>query len=168
MRVMTTAIRPSSPKKLSFVATIIRREAESVAREIQEELQEMVSPFNSNVDVVLTQERGTQDLDFSIHGNENDTATINAGGDGVSSHDLIKFLDGGTRDQYVGMPDGFSNETFSNSLSTREVDYDRDEIYFLPNPVSPGIEARNWYSLLKEKHTPNIKDRISRVTRAYL
>lgn len=161
------AIIPSSPKKISFIAKAIKHETERVAREIKQELESVVQPLHSDIHILMDSERDSQDWVIDIYGNPNDTASINAAGDGVSSHDLLMWIDGGTSERWVAMPDDFDNETFPNSLSTRDVDYDREGIRFLDSP-RPGIEARNWLKLLNEKHSPDIKRNISNVVRRYL
>lgn len=165
---MTSVLKKPRRTKLKNVDIALRKELNDIADEIKDELKQIVTPFESNVNVITINRRDSGDYIVEVLGNPNDTATINAAGASVSSHDLIKFLDGGTSIQYVGMPSNFVNETTPNSKDTRQADYDRDEIYFLPNPVSPGIEARNWFKILLEETKPEIKDRFDRAIRGYL
>ncbi len=164
----TTVKIPSTPRKLRNVGVALRKELKDIGDDIKEELSGIVAPFQSNVDVVAVTKRTTTEYTIEIMGNPNDVATVNAAGDGVSSHDLIKFLDGGTNTQYVGMPEGFSNETTPNSKDTSSREYDREGVYFKRNPTSPGIAARNWFKLLMEDYKPQVKQRFSRTTRSYL
>lgn len=154
-------------KGFEKIDIIVRKTIRDVGQEIKEELQQIVEPFESSIDIVsATKENGSSYV-IEIMGNPNDVATINAAGDGVSSHDLLKFLDGGTDTKYVGMPLEFDNETTPNSKATSHKDYDRDGVYFLPNPVA-GIDARGWFKLLKEEYGPKTKERLSKNVRGLM
>lgn len=163
---MTKAIIPKNRKPLTLISTAIKKEAEFVGRTIKEELEEMVSPFESSISVLMSAKKEGEDYVIRIYGNPGDTATINLSGESISSHDLIRFLDAGTRVRYAHMPEDFGNETFSRSLSTREIDYDREGAYLDTSEPKDGIEAREWFRLLKEKHADDIIKRISRVARS--
>ncbi len=164
----TTVKIPSAPKRLKTAAVGLRKELKDIGQEIKQELEQIVAPFQSNVSIVVIDRKDSRDYIVEIMGNPNDSATTNAAGSAVSSHDLIKFLDGGTSIQYVGVPEGFSNETTPNSKDTSSKDYDRDDIYFYRRPYPDGIEARNWFKLLIDDYGPQIKQRFNRTIGSYL
>jgi hypothetical protein len=158
--------KPSNPKKLKTVTIALRKVLKDIGDEIKEELTQIVSPFDSNIKVIAVNRIDSRDYIVEIMGS-GDTATINAAGEPVSSHDLLKFLDGGTSVRYVGMPNEFSNETTPNSKDTTHKDYDRDDIYFLSEPTI-GMTARRWFKLLIEEFEPIIKERLNKEIRGYL
>lgn len=164
----TTVKKPSHPKKLKTIGVALRKEMKDIGEEVKKELQEIVSPFNSSINIVAIYRQDSDGYIVEVMGNPNDVATINAANNSVSSHDLFKFLDGGTSVRYVGMPDDFRNETTPNSKDTTSQEYDRDEIYFRRNPITPGIEARNWLKLIKEETGPKLKENLDKAIRGYL
>jgi len=166
---MPTKVKiPTSPRKVKTVAVALRKDLKDIADEIKEELDKIVAPFNSNIDVIVVNKTDSRDYIVEIMGNPNDSATTNAANQSVTSHDLLKFLDGGTDIQYVGMPEGFENETRPNSKDTTSKSYDREGIYFLPDPITPGIAARNWFSMLIEDYKEKIPQRFDSTLRRYL
>lgn len=157
---------PTTRKKLSRMGVILRKSINEVGDDIKQELQQIVSPFESNINIISVSKTDSDDYIVEIMGNPNDVATINAADTAVSSHDLLKFLDGGTDVTYVGMPMDFQHESWPGTRATSHKEYDRDEVYFLPAPA-PGIPAREWFKGLIKEFGPNIKIKISQDVRSF-
>lgn len=162
----TTFKGPSTRKRLERIGTIFRNSVNETGEDIKKQLQQIVSPLESNINIISVSRTDTEDYIVEIMGNPNDVATINAGGSPVSSHDLLKFLDGGTDVKYVGMPVDFQHETWPGTRATSHREYDRDDVYFLPEP-EPGIPAREWFKGLLEEFGPKIKVKISQDVRSF-
>jgi len=168
MKFMTSFVRkPAHPKKVKNVGIALRKVMKDIGDEIKTELQGIVAPFESNINIIATSKTDSRDFTLEIMGDPNDTATINAAGVSVSSHDLLKFLDGGTSVSYVAMPSDFDNETSPNSKDTAHKDYDRDGIYFSSEP-GPGIAPRRWLKLLLAEYEDKITERLHAETKRYL
>lgn len=166
---MTKAILPINRKKLKSLATVIKAETERVAKNYyQAELQRVVNPLKSDIKIDVTSKKDNDDWTVKIHGKENDTASINAVGDGVSSHDLLMWLDAGTSVNYAFLPSDFENETSPGSLATSRKEYDRERIYVNTSTAGPGIQARKWLEQINNLYKHLIRNNINRVTKAYL
>ena len=141
---MTKAILPNRPPpSLSVLAVILRKEQESIARAYhQRKLEEIVAPFDSRIQFRTKSERRGGSYITNIAPTD-EHAGFNAADDSVTSRELFQWLDEGTAERWVGMPEDFINETSPSSLNTQSSSYDREEIFFLSEPTV-GIDARNF------------------------
>lgn len=163
---MTKVIKPRKKNKLHLLKDAIPSATEKTIRQKHlKELNTVVKPFNSNIKMTFTKDEANN-ITYTIHGMEGDTASTNAAGDSVSSHNLFMWLDAGTDVRYAHMPEDFENESSPNSLSTSRKDYDRDGIY-LGEPLT-GIEARNWTKIVGDMHFRGWKQEIDKVVRKIL
>lgn len=145
-----------------IVDSLTQQQQDFAENVIKQQMEEIVAPFEHEIDFIVTKENVGGTVRVIVNPSE-DAAGLNRAGDVISGASLWKWLNEGTDTRWVGMPDGFSNETFVNSLSTSHADYERDDIYFRDN-AAPGITAREWTKLLKE----NNKDEYIRVMKTAL
>ena len=166
---MTKAIIPSSPKKLKFIGTAIKKETERVARVyMMQALQDLVAPLHSNISFKITIDNSSDDYKLTLHGVQGDTASIKLNGDSVSSHDLMMFLDQGTSVRYAHFPDGYERETRPGSLSASRVENDMTHAYVNKDEPLPGLEPREFYKAVYELYKGTLRRNIDRVVTAYL
>lgn len=122
---------------------VLKKEQERIARVYyQTKLEEIVGPFDARITFRTTSDESNGNYTTNISPTDQ-TATLNAAGDIVTSIDLFRWLDEGTKERWVSMPEDFRNETTPNSLGTQHADYEKDNIFFLNEPET-GIEARNF------------------------
>lgn len=140
---MTKSIRPKVSPKLIPLAKILEDTQEMIARNYYKtRLDMLVEPFDSRIEFEVDHAFDGDTYVTNISPSDN-FAGLNAAEKPITSKELFIFLDEGTSVSYVIMPDDFDNETTPDSLSTRHVDYQRDEIMFSSEP-GRGIAPRNF------------------------
>lgn len=163
----TKAKIPKERKKLRRLGTIIKKELLRTANTTyKDRFHEIVAPFESNIKMVATVDKSSSTYVVNIHGSKGDTATVNAAGDSVSSHDLFMWLDGGF-ERYTRMPDDFGNESFASSTDTVHRDYDREGIYFSDEPPI-DVPAREWTRLVAEELKGTLSKNVGNVVKSHL
>lgn len=161
------AILPKTRKRLEGLSTVIRREQVEVAKQYHlKGLQEVVEPFDSRITFNVQSRYDNGNYVTNI-GPSDSVAGQNAADKDVTSKELFRWLDEGTSVTTVVMPDDFENETQPNVLSTRHVDYDREEIFFSGN-IYPGMEARNFLAWTGEVYLNAYRNSMNNVIRTYL
>lgn len=165
----TKAILPKSVIKLGDLGPKLKTELTKIANvHYKKRLEEIVGPLESDIKIVVTIDKNISKAKVLIHGQIGDTASINAAGDPVSSHDLFRWLDEGTDVRYAIMPDDFSAESSPSSTSTTHKDYDRDRIFIDTDNPRPGIEARKWLEQVSKELEGTFILNIKRVGKAHI
>lgn len=122
---------------------------------------EVVAPFQSDIPFDMTIEEKGDKITIAVGVVEGaTTGQTNAAGDDVLASDLWKWLDLGTSDRFVSLPDDFSNETSPGSLSTSSASYDRDNIKLDLNADNDGIEKREFTKQIAEENFNILRNRI--------
>jgi hypothetical protein len=165
---MTKAILPNRPPpSLVGLGYHLRKEQVQIANvSYKGKLEEIVAPFESRISFQTKSDFDGDEFVTNISPKD-DFAGLNAADDPVSSLDLFKWLDEGTSERWVSMPEDFQQESTPNSLTTQHISYDRDDIFFFSEPVA-GIEARNFLSQIDELYRNLYRLQMNQAIASYL
>lgn len=148
-------------KKVSWVEALssgIDREERVIRNRILPELQELVSAFDTDIPITYEKdESGNDSIKFKI-GPPNDVYfTRKTDGASIPVSALFEWLDKGTDVRHAVFYGEYKPESFPNSLNTQSQDNSDVKIYVSKEFNFPGIEARNWTTLLRDKYESEIE-----------
>lgn len=162
-----TAIIPKNRPKLLPLARLLEQQQVRIAQTSHyNKLVEIVEPFDSRITFTLISENNKGNYVTNIAPSDVIAGT-NLADTPVTSKQLFQWLDEGTNENWIGVPDEFDNETFPNSLHTTSVDYDREKLFFLDEP-RVGIDARNFLEQINDLYKHVYRNRMSSTIRLYL
>lgn len=139
----------------------------AVASETTVRMSEVSAPLDTNFDFDV-QEQNSSD-NYQILTGPIATGNIrNPSPAARTNADLWRGLDEGIQRFYlVGHIQGFGLETFADSLFTRNVDYDRNQVVYIGPNRLPAVHPRNWSNLILLESEPEINTKfVNALTKA--
>jgi hypothetical protein len=148
--------------KFSWVKSLtsgLDNEERVIRNRIMPELRELVSKFDTDIPVDYEKIEDGESTRFTIGPVEGVYFTRESDGDSIPTSALFNWLNDGTDVRRVIFfpPGEYKRESEPNSLSTSSQDNSGVTIYASKNFDFPGIEARNWTRLLRDKYQSEIE-----------
>ncbi|MCB1711780.1 MAG: hypothetical protein KDH96_04650 [Candidatus Riesia sp.] len=147
-------------KKLSWVDALtsgITNEEKVIRNRILPELQELVSAFDTNIPITYERDDSGDSVKFNIGPPDNVYFTRDSDGASIPVASLFQWLNEGTDVRHAVFYGDYQRESFPNSLRTQSQDNSDVKIYVSKEFNFPGIEARNWTILLRNKYESEIE-----------
>lgn len=135
----------------------ITREETVIRNRLIPELQAMLANLETEIPVGYQKIEDGKNITFRVGPIEGPTFIRKTDGEEILTADLFKWLNEGTDVKHVLILGEYENKTFPNSLDTKTADNSEVKILASKNFTYPGLEARNWIPLLRNKYQSDIE-----------
>jgi len=135
----------------------IRREENVVRNRILSELRDILSNLDTDIPVDYERIEENGSVHFRVGPVEGTTFTRETDGASIATSSLFEWLNEGTDEKNIRIIGDYERETFPNSLRTVSQDNSGVIIIASKKYKYPGIEARNWIPLLRDKYQSEIE-----------
>lgn len=147
-------------KKLSWEKVLnggITREESVIRNRLVPELQGMLANLDTEIPVGYQKIDDGKNITFRVGPIEGPTFVRQTDNEPILTSALFDWLNEGTDVKHVLIIGEYENETFPNSLQTKNANNEDVKIYASKKFNFPGIEARNWIPLLRDKYQSDIE-----------